>query len=69
MPSVEEGTESHPEIPPEEDDNDDDVEEGDEEEDDDDLDEEHRVSLGWSYMIRFCPPRAATRGSLRLTED
>lgn len=43
LPSVEEGTESHPEIPPEEDDNDDDVEEGDEEEDDDDLDEEHRA--------------------------
>ncbi|KAM3925851.1 glucosidase 2 subunit beta [Leptodactylus fuscus] len=42
LPSVEEGIESHPEIPPEEEEEDD-VEEGDEEEDDDDSDEYHRA--------------------------
>ncbi|XP_075715180.1 glucosidase 2 subunit beta [Rhinoderma darwinii] len=41
MPPVEEGTESHPEMPPEEDEEDD-VEEGDEE-DDDDSDEDHKA--------------------------
>ncbi|KAG8550686.1 hypothetical protein GDO81_022964 [Engystomops pustulosus] len=40
-PPIEEGTESHPEIPPEEDEEDD-VEEGDEEDDDDDSDDYHR---------------------------
>ncbi|XP_069832801.1 glucosidase 2 subunit beta isoform X1 [Dendropsophus ebraccatus] len=48
LPPVEEGTDSHPEIPPEEEE-DDDVEEGDEEDDDDDLDEEHRAPLRKSH--------------------
>ncbi|XP_073443549.1 glucosidase 2 subunit beta [Dendrobates tinctorius] len=44
LPPMEEGTESHPEIPAEEDEDDDDVVEGDEEDDDDDSDEDHRAS-------------------------
>ncbi|XP_040270940.1 glucosidase 2 subunit beta [Bufo bufo] len=68
LPPVEEGTESHPEIPPE--DEDDDVEEGDDEDDDDDSDDYHTAPPSKSDVeeVEMPPYNEATQALIDAAE-